>query len=140
MSASISNHPKIHSLSDIEKVVETPEFRTKLIDGIKDGFVALEDGKFFAAPIQTLGLRPFPFVESDDYAAQTCVKSGYFKGAPYFVIKVASVSFKNEIRDEGSKIFFSHCAVIASTGYMFRAATLYRIVVLCKCIRRKLVD
>ena len=109
MSASISNHPKIYSLSDIEKVVETPEFRTKLIDGIKDGFVALEDGKFFAAPIQTLGLRPFPFVESDDYAAQTCVKSGYFKGAPYFVIKVASVSFKNELRDEESKSILTLC-------------------------------
>jgi len=109
MSASTSNHPKIYSLPDIERVVETPGFRTKLIDGIKDGFIALEDGKFFAAPIQTLGLRPFPFVESDDYAAQICVKSGYFKGAPYFVIKVASVSFEYEIQNEESKSILTLC-------------------------------
>lgn len=90
MTSSPKEPPKIYSLEDIEKVVSTPEFRAKLIDGIQDGFVAFEDGKFFAAPIQTLGLPPFPFVEVEDYAAQTCVKSGYFRGHDHYVIKVAS--------------------------------------------------
>jgi len=82
--------PKIYSLQEIEIVVSTPEFRLKLIEGIKDGFVSYEKGEFYAAPIQTLGLPPFPFVDCDDYAAQTCVKSGYFKGQEHYVIKVAS--------------------------------------------------
>ena len=90
MSSSPKEHPKIYSLEDIEKVVSAPGFRTKLIDGIRDGFVAFEKGEFFAAPIQTLGLPPFPFVEVDGYAAQTCVKSGYFRGHDHYVIKVAS--------------------------------------------------
>mmetsp|Transcript_25290 Transcript_25290/g.55449 ORF Transcript_25290/g.55449 Transcript_25290/m.55449 type:complete len:332 (-) Transcript_25290:41-1036(-) len=90
MSSSSKELPKIYSLEEIEQVVSTPDFRNKLIDGIKEGFVALAKGEFFAAPIQTLGLPPFPFLEVDDYAAQTCVKSGYFKGHDHYVIKVAS--------------------------------------------------
>jgi hypothetical protein len=86
----MSSSPQIYSLDDIKKVVSTLDFRTRLIDGIKDGFVAFENGEFFAAPIQTLGLPPFPFLEVDNYAAQTCVKSGYFKGHDHYVIKVAS--------------------------------------------------
>jgi len=89
-SSSSQERPKIFSLEDIEKVVSAPEFRSKLIDGIRDGFVAYESGEFFAAPIQTLGLPPFPFIDVDGYAAQTCVKSGYFKGQDHYVIKVAS--------------------------------------------------
>lgn len=89
-SSNPKEQPKIYSLEDIEKVVSAPEFRTKLIEGIKDGFVAYEKGEFFAAPIQTLGLPPFPFLEVDGYAAQTCVKSGYFRGHEHYVIKVAS--------------------------------------------------
>ena len=88
MSSSSQKLPRIYSLEEIEKVVSTPDFRNKLIDGIKEGFVALAKGEFFAAPIQTLGLPPFPFLEVDDYAAQTCVKSGYFKGHGHYVIKV----------------------------------------------------
>jgi len=90
MSSSTEGYPKIYSLKDIEKVVSVPEFRTKLIDGIRDGFVAFENGDFFAAPIQTLGLPPFQFFDVDGYAAQTCVKSGYFRGHEHYVIKVAS--------------------------------------------------
>lgn len=83
--------PKIYTLEDIQKVTDGPEFRMDLIDGIRDGFVAMEKGEFYAAPIQTLGLPPFPFVSNvDGYAAQTCVKSGYFKGQEHYVIKVAS--------------------------------------------------
>ena len=89
-SSSSQERPKIFSLEDIEKVVSAPEFRSKLIDGIRDGFIAYESGEFFAAPIQTLGLPPFPFIDVDGYAAQTCVKSGYFKGQDHYVIKVAS--------------------------------------------------
>lgn len=88
---STQNVPQIYTLEDIKRVVDKPGFHLGLIDRIKDGFVALERGDFFAAPIQTLGLPPFPFVENvDGYAAQTCVKSGYFKGQDHYVIKVAS--------------------------------------------------
>ncbi|VEU44138.1 unnamed protein product [Pseudo-nitzschia multistriata] len=89
MSSSSRELLKIYSLEDIEKIVSTTEFRNKLINGIKEGFVSLEKGEFFAAPIQTLGLPPFPFLEVTDYAAQTCVKSGYFKGRDHYVIKVS---------------------------------------------------
>ncbi len=85
------NVPEIYTLEDIKRVVDESGFQLELIERIKEGFAALERGEFFAAPIQTLGLPPFPFVENvDGYAAQTCVKSGYFKGQEHFVIKVAS--------------------------------------------------
>ena len=84
--------PKIVSLQEIEKVTSQPEFHSKLVQGIADGFVQFERGEFFAPPIQTLGAPPFaPFVaDCDNYAGQTCVKSGYFKDKPYYVIKVAA--------------------------------------------------
>ncbi|CAJ1942800.1 unnamed protein product [Cylindrotheca closterium] len=88
--------PKIFTLDDINKVISTPEFELKLIDAMQTGFVSLENGDFFACPIQTMGLPPFPFVEIDGYASQTCVKSGYFKGGKYYVIKVASGGFPQE--------------------------------------------
>lgn len=82
--------PSLYTLPQIEKVIGEENFLTELIQGIQDGFVAFEKGQFFACPIQTMGLPPFPFVETEGYAAQTCVKSGYFKGQEYYVIKVAS--------------------------------------------------
>jgi len=88
--------PKIFTLDDINKVISNPEFELSLIDAIQTGFVGLENGDFYACPIQTMGLPPFPFVEIDGYASQTCVKSGYFKGGKYYVIKVASGGFPHE--------------------------------------------
>jgi ornithine cyclodeaminase len=84
--------PKLYTLDQINKVIsELTSFETDLICGIQEGFVALKQGDFYSCPIQTMGLPPFPFVEDvDGYAAQTCVKSGYFKGQDYYVIKVAS--------------------------------------------------
>lgn len=83
--------PKIYTVDQIEQVINRPSFQKDLIDGISDGFVALENGQFNAAPIQTLGAPPLdPFVQIENYAAQTCVKSGYFTNNPYYVIKVAS--------------------------------------------------
>lgn len=83
--------PTIYTLDEIQKVINTPNFATDLIHAIQEGFVALERGEFFACPIQTMGLPPFPFVEDiEGYAAQTCVKSGYFRGQDYYVIKIAS--------------------------------------------------
>lgn len=82
--------PRLYTLDQIEKVTAQPTFAKDLIQGIRDGFVALTKGDFFACPIQTMGLPPFPFVEVEGYAAQTCVKSGYFKGQDHYVIKVAS--------------------------------------------------
>ena len=89
--------PSVYTLAEINKAVSTSKFEENLIQGIKEGFLALEAGEFFACPIQTMGLPPFPFVENcDDYHAQTCVKSGYFKGNDYYIIKVASGGHPHE--------------------------------------------
>jgi ornithine cyclodeaminase len=89
--------PSLYTLEEINKVISKPSFETDLIHAIQEGFVALEKGEFFACPIQTMGLPPFPFVENvDGYNAQTCVKSGYFKGQDYYVIKVASGGYPME--------------------------------------------
>jgi ornithine cyclodeaminase len=102
--------PKIFTLAEIQQAIRgsnnasNSSFEVNLMNAIQQGFVDLEDGKFFAAPIQTMGLSPFPFVGSRSnseenennnnnnkaYAAQTCVKSGYFVDNPYYVIKVAT--------------------------------------------------
>jgi ornithine cyclodeaminase len=83
--------PRIFVREEIEGIAKTAAFQDDLMKGVSEGFVAFQSGGFFAAPIQTLGAPPMaPFAESDNYSAQTCVKSGYFKGNPYYVIKVAS--------------------------------------------------
>jgi ornithine cyclodeaminase len=85
--------PRIFTLKDIEKVASLPFFQGALIEAISLGFVAFSQNKFFAAAIQTMGappMAPFEAQSTDNYAAQTCVKSGYFQGNPYYVIKVAS--------------------------------------------------
>ena len=87
-----STNPKIVSLEEIQNVTSQNGFHEKLVKGIADGFVQYESSSFFAPPIQTLGAPPMaPFVADcgDAYAGQTCVKSGYFKNNPYYVIKVA---------------------------------------------------
>jgi len=86
------NNPKIIQLDQINKIASNDEFQNSLIQALSDGFVAFENGDFFTAPIQTLGAPPMaPFVDGEsDYAGQTCVKSGYFRNNPYYVIKVAS--------------------------------------------------
>lgn len=81
---------KVYTVDQIRSVIDEPSFATNLIEAIKRGFVAYEKGKFFSAPIQTMGVPPFPFIQADGYAAQTCVKSGYFLNEDYYVIKVAS--------------------------------------------------
>ena len=102
--------PRIYSLSEIEKITNEDSFQTDLIQAIQDGFVEFHRGQFFMAPIQTLGAPPMaPFSvstnaddadtdadTSDRYAAQTCVKSGYFQNNPYYVIKVASGGYPFE--------------------------------------------
>jgi ornithine cyclodeaminase len=88
--------PRIYALEDIEKVTSLPSFQGALIEAISNGFVAFSNNKFSAAAIQTMGAPPLgPFVvaaamPAKDYAAQTCVKSGYFQDNPYYVIKVGS--------------------------------------------------
>lgn len=100
--------PNIVTLHEIEKIVSTPEFEVKLIQAIQDGFVAYSQGRFNACPIQTMGAPPMaPFAtssssqhgklnnhdatkETKEYAAQTCVKSGYITSSSHYVIKVAS--------------------------------------------------
>jgi ornithine cyclodeaminase/alanine dehydrogenase-like protein (mu-crystallin family) len=83
--------PTVYTLEDIESVVSDPQFAVELIDAIQEGFVAYSKGNFNAAPIQTLGAPPMaPFVNVDNYSAQTCVKSGYITGGDHYVIKIAS--------------------------------------------------
>lgn len=96
MESSSQQIPKIYTLKDINKVLASKLFESDLIEAIKSGFVSLDDGHFFSAPIQTLGTSPFPFLEVDNYASQTCVKSGYFKSGKYYVIKVASGGYPME--------------------------------------------
>lgn len=91
----MSSLPRLFQLHEIQKEVESESFRTKLIEGIQEGFRAYHNGAFNAPPIQTMGAPPMdPFCNDDDdnnnYAAQTCVKSGYFRNNPYYVVKVAS--------------------------------------------------
>lgn len=88
--------PIVFTIDDINKVTRGKDFEKDLIDAMQTGFVALENKQFFACPIQTMGLSPFPFLEVEGYASQTCVKSGYFKGGRYYVIKVASGGFPHE--------------------------------------------
>jgi hypothetical protein len=84
--------PAIYTLYQIEEAVASDGFAEELIEAIEDGFVALQKGDFFAAPIQTLGLPPFPFVENvEGYAAQACIKTGYFKGQYSTVIAVVVI-------------------------------------------------
>jgi hypothetical protein len=107
--------PSIFTLEDIKRVVDGgADFHLELIDRIKDGFVAFERGEFYAAPIQTLGLSPFPFVENvDGYAAQACVKSGYFKGQDHYVIKVASGGhpIQSTYEAQFAFLYWPHCVL-----------------------------
>jgi len=100
----MAEQPRVVTLSEIEAIVSTDTFATRLIDAILNGFVEYSNGKFNAAPIQTLGVAPplAPFSCSasandggnldtnDYYSAQTCVKSGYITDSSYYCIKVAS--------------------------------------------------
>lgn len=89
--------PRIYTLKDIEEVTSLPSFQGALIEAISNGFVSFAQNKFFAAPIQTMGAPPMaPFAKVEGYAAQTCVKSGYFQGNPYYVIKVANGGYPHE--------------------------------------------
>ena len=84
--------PKLYSLKQIQKVIEKDSFQKSLLAAIREGFRSYSRGEFNACPIQTMGAPPMaPFVANvNDYAAQTCVKSGYVTGASSYVIKVAS--------------------------------------------------
>mmetsp|Transcript_712 Transcript_712/g.1037 ORF Transcript_712/g.1037 Transcript_712/m.1037 type:complete len:404 (-) Transcript_712:376-1587(-) len=95
--------PKIYTLKDIERITSTEEFAKELTEAIEKGFVEYSEGKFNACPIQTMGAPPMARFnasaagddsmeneEDDNYAAQTCVKSGYMTGGEYYVVKVAS--------------------------------------------------
>jgi ornithine cyclodeaminase len=83
--------PKIYTIQEVESVISEPQFAPELINAIQEGFVAYSRGQFNAAPIQTMGAPPMaPFVNVENYCAQTCVKSGYITGGTHYVIKVAS--------------------------------------------------
>jgi ornithine cyclodeaminase len=107
-----TSSPRVVTLSEIEAIVSTDTFAILLIDALLNGFVEYSNGQFNSAPIQTLGAPPLaPFscgsasstatttpgvitpditTATDNYSAQTCVKSGYITNSPYYCIKVAS--------------------------------------------------
>jgi len=83
--------PQIYTIEQMEPILASERFALDLIDAVEAGFVAYSRGAFNAAPIQTLGAPPLaPFSDCENYAAQTCVKSGYITGDDTFCIKVAS--------------------------------------------------
>jgi len=89
--------PRIYTLQEINAVISSQKFGQDLIQAIENGFVSYSKKDFNACPIQTMGAPPMaPFTSSEsiqgerEYAAQTCVKSGYLTGASHYVIKVAS--------------------------------------------------
>lgn len=93
----MADAPAVITLPTIEDAIAaSPTFEIDLINAIEQGFVDYSNGKFNAAPIQTLGTAPLAAFTADDrnpnstYAAQTCVKSGYFTGADHYVVKVAA--------------------------------------------------
>ena len=95
---SIQVLPHIYTLDDINEATSSSRFANDLIESIRDGFVSYSKGDFNACPIQTMGAPPMsPFLansgissSTNDYSAQTCVKSGYLTGESHYVIKVAS--------------------------------------------------
>mmetsp|Transcript_31395 Transcript_31395/g.93942 ORF Transcript_31395/g.93942 Transcript_31395/m.93942 type:complete len:345 (-) Transcript_31395:43-1077(-) len=83
--------PCIYKLKEIEEAISSPQFGSNLLGAIEAGFIQYSEGGFNACPIQTLGAPPMAaFTDAKNYAAQTCVKSGYLTGASHYVIKVAS--------------------------------------------------
>lgn len=97
--------PRIYTLQQIEAAISASgSFETDLMEEVERGFVAHSGGQFNAAPIQTMGAPPMaPYSatatatttamddnKKSEYAAQTCVKSGYITGDSHFVIKVAT--------------------------------------------------
>jgi ornithine cyclodeaminase len=83
--------PRIVPLAAIEALTAGPDFHDKLVTAIGQGFGRYAAGDFFAPPIQTMGAPPMaPFCATENYAAQVCLKSGYFRNNPYFVVKVAA--------------------------------------------------
>jgi ornithine cyclodeaminase len=90
--------PRVVTLSEIEEVVSSDGFATRLVDAILEGFVSYSRGDFNAPPIQTMGAPPMAPFEGrggggdggGEYSAQTCVKSGYLASSSHYVVKVAS--------------------------------------------------
>lgn len=107
-----SDNPRIFTKRDIEVITSEPNFVERLIEATADGFRILSKGGFQSAPIQTLGAYPLaPFraihtmTDTDDYSAQTCVKSGYMIDGDYYVIKVASGG--NPFPNSGCMLLYS---------------------------------
>jgi ornithine cyclodeaminase len=96
--SSMAELPRIYTLTEIEAaILSSKTFEVDLIQAVEDGFVAYSAHQFNAAPIQTMGappMAPYSVVAhsggENNYAAQTCVKSGYITGDDHFVIKVAT--------------------------------------------------
>lgn len=77
--------PRLFSVGQIGEAVQDLDAVIRLQ---AEGFRAYSSGKASVAPVQSMGQNPLhPFVGGPN--AQTCVKSGYIQGDPYYVIKVA---------------------------------------------------
>jgi ornithine cyclodeaminase len=87
--------PRIVTLAEIEGLTTGAAFHHKLVAGLTEGFERYARGDFCAPPIQTLGAPPMAPFTTDNvapaaYAGQACIKSGYFRDAAHFVVKVAA--------------------------------------------------
>jgi ornithine cyclodeaminase/alanine dehydrogenase-like protein (mu-crystallin family) len=87
--------PRIVTLAEIEGLTTGATFHHKLVAGLAQGFERYARGDFCAPPIQTLGAPPMAPFTTDNvapaaYAGQACIKSGYFRDAAHFVVKVAA--------------------------------------------------
>lgn len=85
--------PLIYHQLEIEEIIQSEGFHESLLDALSRGFLQFQQtSEFCAAPVQTLGAPPLaPFAHNvPDYAAQVCIKTGYFARSDYFVVKVAA--------------------------------------------------
>lgn len=77
--------PLLFDLGEIGKAVRDPQ---TIIHGQAAGFRAYSLGQVCVPPVQSMGQPPMPaFLAGPE--AQTCIKSGYVKGADHFVVKIA---------------------------------------------------
>jgi len=77
--------PLLFDLAEIGKAVQDAK---AIIDGQAAGFRAYSLGQVCVPPVQSMGQPPLhAFLAGPE--AQTCIKSGYVKGAEHFVIKIA---------------------------------------------------
>ncbi len=80
---------KLLNLSQIEDIV-TAASKEELIQCIESAFIALSDGSATVPPVGHLGFTDPP--------GDVHIKYGFIKGNPYYVIKIASGFYQNQLQ------------------------------------------